>query len=410
MALWLKILIGLVLGAIFGIFLGPHAQVFKSIGDLFLSLISMIIVPLVLSSIVIGITSIRDPKKLNRMGLKTLGIYLFCTVSAVLLGMFTASLFRPGLDLEFKPSIMRSPSEVPSLSDIILALIPQNPFSALVEGNILQIVVFAIFLGIAINFSGERGRILVDVFESLADVMSRLTMIVMEFAPIGAFAIMAWVAGSFGMSIFVSLAKFLGLYYIACAVYVLVVFCSILWFMAKLHPLPFFRGMGDAILMALSTCSSSATLPVSMNCLQKNLGVSRNIVGFVVPLGSTVNMNGAAIFQGMAAIFVAQVYDIQLGWHSLAVIILTATFSAAGAAGVPGSGFLMLSYVFSAAGLPLEGLALFIGIDRIREMVSTVVNVLGDAVCSVYIAKKEGELDERQYYHERLIELEGDEV
>lgn len=410
MALWVKILIGLILGAFTGVILGPQAEIFKPIGNVFLNLISMIIVPLVLSSIVIGITSIRDPKKLHRMGWRTLGIYLFSTLSAVLLGISAASFFKPGLNLDLKLPLQRSPSEVPSLGDIVLALVPQNPVTALVEGNILQIIVFAIFLGVAINLSGERGRPLVEIFESLADVMNRLTTIVMEFSPIGAFAIMAWVSGSFGLSILLPLMNFLSVYYIVCIIHVVVIFCSILWFMAKLSPLPFFRGMSDAVMIAFSTCSSSATLPISMNCVQRNLGVSRNIASFVMPLGSTVNMNGAALFQGMGAVFVAQVYGIELGWENMMAIILTATFSAVGAAGVPGSGFIMLSYVFSSAGLPLEGLALFISIDRIREMVSTVVNVLGDAVCAVYIARQEGELDERQYYRERLIELEGDEV
>lgn len=410
MALWVKILIGLILGALTGMLLGPQAEIFKPIGNVFLNMISMIIVPLVLSSIVIGITCVRDPKKLNRMGLKTFGIYLFTTLSAVLLGILAASIFKPGINLDLKMPLHRSHSEVPALGDIVLALVPQNPVTALVEGNILQIIVFAVFLGVAINLSGERGRPLIEIFESLADVMNRLTSIVMEFSPIGAFSIMAWVSGSFGLSILFPLMKFLSVYYTVCVIHVLIFFCSILWFMSKLSPWPFFRGMSDAIMVAFSTCSSSATLPISMNCVQKNLGVSRNIASFVMPLGSTVNMNGAALFQGMGAIFVAQVYGIELDLQKMFAIILTATFSAIGAAGVPGSGFIMLSYVFSSAGLPLEGLALFISIDRIREMVSTVVNVLGDAVCAVYIAKKEGELDERQYYRERLVELEGDEV
>jgi Na+/H+-dicarboxylate symporter len=168
--------------------------------------------------------------------------------------------------------------------------------------------------------------------------------------------------------------------------------------------------MGDAIMVAFSTCSSSAALPVSMHCVQQNLGVSKNITSFVLPLGSTVNMNGAAIFQGMAVMFVAQAYGIELDWISMLTVVVTATLSAVGAAGIPGSGFIMLSVVFASVGLPIEGLALLAGIDRIREMGSTVLNILGDAVCAVYIAKQEGELDERQYYHEELVELEGSDI
>jgi Na+/H+-dicarboxylate symporter len=180
--------------------------------------------------------------------------------------------------------------------------------------------------------------------------------------------------------------------------------------MAKVSPLPFFKGMSDAVMVAFSTCSSAATLPVAMHCVQKNLGVSKDITSFVMPLGSTVNMNGAALFQGMSAVFLAQVYNIELGWQSILAIVVTATFSSIGAAGIPGAGFVMLSYVFISVGLPIEGVALFVSIDRIREMISTVLNVLGDAVTAVYIAKEEGELDECRYYHEEVMELEGDEV
>lgn len=410
MGLWLKILIGMLLGVSFGGILGQKAEVFKPVGDVFLNLISMIIVPLVLSSIVIGITSIRDPKKLRRMGIKTLCIFLLTTVSAILLGIVVAYIFQPGANFQMRLPAEIAPQSSTPLGDIVLALVPQNPVTALVEGNILQIIVFALFLGAAINLAGERGRPLVEFFESVAEVMYRLTSIVMEFTPIGVFAIMAWVTGSFGLAILFPLLKFLAVYYIACAVHIIAVFCSVLRFMANVSPWPFFRGMRDAIMVAFSTSSSTATLPFSMNCVQMNLGVSRNVASFVLPMGSTVNMNGAAIFQGMGAIFVAQAYGMDLGWHSLVAIILTATFSSIGAAGVPGAGFIMMSYVFSSAGLPLEGLALFISIDRVRDMMSTVLNVLGDAMCAVYIARKEGELDERQYYRERIHELEGDEV
>lgn len=410
MKLWIKILIGLGMGMVAGGLLGHQAEIFKPVGNIFLNLISMIIVPLVLSSIVISITNIRDPKRLGRMGVMALWLFMCTSLCAVLLGVAAAAIFKPGLDLDMILPAKLATSNSPSLGEIIMTLVPQNPITALVEGNILQVIVFAIFLGIAISLSGERGRPLIELFESLADVMYKLTSIVMEFSPIGVFAIMAWVSGSFGLTILYPLVKFLGIYYLACLFHVGIVFCSILRFGAKVNPWPFFRGMSDAIVLAFSTCSSSATLPVAMNCVQKNLGVSRNIASFIMPLGSTMNMNGAAIFQGMGALFVAQVYGIEIGLSNMLAILLTALFSSIGAAGVPGSGFIMLSFVFTAAGLPLEGLALFISIDRIREMVSTVLNVLGDGVCSIYIARKEGELDERQYYQERIVELEGDEV
>jgi dicarboxylate/amino acid:cation (Na+ or H+) symporter, DAACS family len=410
MKLWIKILIALVLGVIAGIILGPNAVYLKPIGTLFLSLINMIIVLLVLSSMTVGITNIHDPQKLGRVGIKTLFLYLMTTAIAIGLGLLFAKIFQPGMGMGLQATGTVNINETPSIGEIILSIVPKNPMASLVEGNVLQIIVFALFLGISINFAGEKGKPLLELLESLADVMYRLTSIIMEFSPIGVFAIMASVTGSFGIAVLLPLLKFLTAYYLACLVHVLVVFCGILWGLAKLNPWSFFKGMGDAIMVAFSTCSSSATLPVSMHCVQKNLGVSKNITSFVLPLGSTVNMNGAAIFQGMSAIFISQAYGIHLEWQALITIVVTATLSSIGAAGIPGTGFIMLSVVFSSVGLPIEGLALLAGIDRMREMVSTVLNILGDAVVAIYIAKQEGELDERQYNHEELVELEGSDV
>lgn len=408
MKLWMKILIALLLGMMTGIILGPLAIMLKPIGTLFLNLINMIVVPLVLASMTVGITSIHDPKKLGRVGIKTLLLYLATTAMAIVIGLLFANLFEPGKGLSLQGGGAVAPPNTPTLGEILLSIIPSNPVLAMVQGNFLQIIVFAVFLGIAINLAGDRGKPLLHFFESLADVMYRLTSIVMEFSPIGVFAIMAWVAGSFGINVLFPLLKFLFAYYIACAVHVLIVFCGLLKGMARLSPWPFFKGMSDAIMVAFTTCSSSATLPVSLHCAEKNLGISRNIASFVLPLGATVNMNGAAIFQGMSTIFIAQAYDITLPFYSLLTIVVTATLSAIGAAGIPGTGFIMLSVVVSSVGLPIEGLALLAGIDRIREMGSTVLNVLGDVVCAVYVAKREGELDERQYNHKDLVEYQED--
>lgn len=410
MKLWLKILIALALGVVTGLIMGPQAEIFKPIGGIFLSLINMIIVLLVLSSMTVGITSIHDPKKLGRIGIKSLLIFLLTTTAAIAIGLLFSQLFQVGAGLDLKQNAEITIPPSPGLGEILISIVPSNPIASLVNGNILQIIVFALFLGVSINFAGEKGRPLLELMESLADVMYRLTNIVMEFSPVGVFAIMASVSGSFGIAILIPLIKFLVAYYAAAAVHCLVVFCSILWFLAKLSPWPFFKGMSDAIMVAFSTSSSSATLPVSMHCVQENLGVSKNISNFVLPLGSTVNMNGAAIFQGMASVFVANAYGIELGWQNLITLTVTATLSAIGAAGIPGSGFIMLTVVFTSVGLPIEGLALLAGIDRIREMGSTVLNILGDAVCAVYVAKQEGELDERQYYHEDLVELEGSDI
>ncbi len=410
MKLWVKILIALFLGVITGFVLGPKAEILKPIGSIFLSLINMIIVLLILSSMTVGITSIHDPQKLGRVGLKTLAIYLSTTAAAIVIGLLFAQVFKPGSGMNLVRVGDLTLQQAPGISKILLSIIPSNPVASLVEGNVLQIIVFSIFLGISINFAGEKGKPLLEFLESLADVMYRLTSIIMEFAPYGVFAIMASVTGTFGAGVLMRLLGFLVVFYSASIVHVLIVFIPILWFLARLHPWYFFKGMGDAIMVAFSTSSSSATLPVSMHCVQENLGVSKNISSFVLPLGSTINMNGAAIFQGMAVMFIAQAYGIELGWYSLLTIVVTATLSSIGAAGIPGSGFIMLSVVFSSVGLPIEGLMILAGIDRIREMGSTVLNILGDAICAIYIAKQEGELDERQYYHEELVELEASDI
>jgi DAACS family dicarboxylate/amino acid:cation (Na+ or H+) symporter len=409
MKLWVKIVIALLLGVLFGILFPSYAPYLKPLGTIFLNLINMIIVLLVLSSMTVGITSIHDPKKLGRVGGKTLLLYLLTTTIAILIGLSFGAFFKPGLGLNLTSNYQAPETASTSITDILLSIVPSNPIAAMVNGNFMQIIVFAVFLGISINLAGSKGKPLLQFFESLADVMYRLTAIVMEFSPIGVFAIMAWVAGSFGIAVLLPLLKFLLAYYLACAFHVLLVFCGMLKILARLSPLPFFRGMGDAIMVAFTTCSSSATLPVSMHCVQKNLGISKNIANFVLPLGSTVNMNGAAIFQAMSAIFIAQAYGIILSLESILTIVVTATLSAIGAAGIPGTGFIMLSVVVTSAGLPIEGLALLAGIDRIREMASTVLNVLGDAVCAVYVAKQENELDIRQYNHKELIKLINEE-
>jgi Na+/H+-dicarboxylate symporter len=404
MKLWVKIFIGLVLGAITGLIIGENAVYLKPLGTIFLNMINMIIVLLILSSMTVGITSIHDPKKLGRVGGKTVGIYLLTTLLAITVGLILANAFDlgAGLGLQAKEVTQAKPL---SLSEMVISMIPSNPIAAMVKGDILQVIVFAVFLGLAINFAGSRGKPLLNVLESLADVMYRLTSLIMEFSPIGVFGLMAWVTGTFGLTLLLPLLKFLGIYYLACIFHFFAVYGTLLRGLGRLELWPFLRGMGDAIMMAFSTCSSAATLPVAMHCAQENLGVSKNISSFVLPLGITMNMNGGAIYQAMSAIFVAHAYGIHLDTYHYVTLVLTTTFSAIGTAGIPGGGFIMLSAVLTSVGLPLEGLALLAGIDRLRDMMTTVLNILGDAAVTVFIARQEGELDERQYYHTELVEF-----
>lgn len=410
MKLWLKIFLALVIGMITGLILGPHAEIFKPIGTLFLNSINMLVVLLVLSSMTVGISNIQEPHKLGRLGIKSLTMYAATTVIAIVIGIALGTFFDLGGGLHLVRSDSGTFNANVSLKDMFMSIIPSNPIAAMAQGHMLQVIVFSVFLGVAINFAGEKGKPLLELMESLADVMYRLTSIVMEFSPIGVFAIMATVAGTFGTAVILPLLKFLAVYYLACGIHVLVIFLPILRFMAKVSPWPFFKGMKDAIVLSFSTASSSATLPVSMHCLQENLGVSKSITRFIMPLGTSINMNGAAIYKGMAAIFIATAFGLELDWYGLLTIIIIGTVAAIGAAGIPGSGLIMLSVVVTSVGLPIEGLGLLAGIDRFRDMISTVLNMLGDSITAVWVAKGEGELDERRYYHSDLVELESKEL
>ncbi len=399
--------IGIVLGVLAGMLLGPKAQYLKPVGGIFLGLLNMLVVLLVFSSMTVGVTAINDLKKLGRVGLKTMGMYLATTIVAILIGLVFAKLINPGRGIGLVHDDLKiTVDNTPEMLNLLLSIIPENPISALANGKILQVIFFSVLLGLAINFAGEKGKKVAGVLESLSDVMFGMTAMVMKLAPYGIFAIMAWVAGTFGVGILYPLLKLVFAHYLACTVHMIIVFGGILLFMARLRPGLFFKGMSDAIALAASTTSSSATLPATIHCTQENLGVSKNISSFVLPLGSTVNMNGTAIFYAIAAIFISQAYGIELGWENLLVIVVSATLSAIGCAGIPGGALVTLSIVLGSVGLPLEGIAIVAGIDRLRDIIGTVVNVLGDAVVAVYVAKSEWELDEKQYNSGAIVSYE----
>jgi Na+/H+-dicarboxylate symporter len=406
MKLWLKIFIGLVLGVFAGMILGENAIYLKPLGTIFLNLINMIIVLLIFASMAVSINKIHDPKKLGRVGGKTIGIYFLTTAIAILLGLSIANFFALGQGLSIPLPNVEASVAPPSIGDILISIVPSNPISAMASGNILQVILFALFLGFAINFSGEKGKPLLNVLDSLADVMYRLTSIIMEFSPVGVFGIMAWVSGTFGIALLLPLIKFLAVYYFVCLLQIVVVYYNLIRLGAGLPFGQFLKGMGDALMIAFTTCSSAAALPAAIHCAQDNLGVSKNISSFVLPLGLTFNMNGTAIFQVMSAVFLAHAYGIELDMSSYLKLTMTAILSAIGTAGVPGGGFIMLSAVLTSVGIPLEGLAIMVGIDRLREMMATFLNILGDSAVTVYISKKEGELDERVYLNSEIVKFE----
>lgn len=399
LVLWKKILIGMIAGVIVGAVMGPNAEILKPIGTLFINAIKMLIVPLVFCSLVVGVTSMQDSAKMGRMGLKSIIIYLSTTAIAVAIGLGFGTLLAPGagLDMVAEATAAVSAKEPPSLVTTLINLVPKNPIEALAGGKILQIIVFALGLGIALNLIGKKGEPAISMFNSLAEAMFKLTELIMRFAPYGIFALMAWVAGKYGLDVLLPLFKVIGAVYLACIIHVLFVYTGAISMIAGLSPVKYLKGIISAQIMAFSSTSSSGTLPVSIRCARENLGVSKGTAGFVLPLGATINMDGTAIYQGVAALFVAQAFGIDLTMGNYLTIIATATLASIGTAGVPGAGLIMLSLVLTTVGLPLEGLAIIAGIDRILDMARTSVNVSGDLMVSVLVGKSENELDEAIY-------------
>ncbi|MDC9529163.1 dicarboxylate/amino acid:cation symporter [Pseudoalteromonas sp. Angola-7] len=397
MALWLKILIGMIAGIIAGMLLGNNAEYIKPIGQLFISAIKMLIVPLIFCSLIVGVTSMKDTTKMGRIGVKSIVFYLATTAVAISIGLGLGLLFEPGAGLNMVATTVADAKPSPTLVDTIVGLVPKNPVGSLASGNILQIIVFALSLGIALNLIGEKGEPASKMFESLADAMYKLTELVMKLAPYGVFALMAWVSGKYGLDVLLPLIKVIGLVYLGCIIHVLVLGGGFVGLLGKLNPQRFYKGIIEAQIIAFTTTSSSGTLPASIKCATQNLGVSRTVSSFVLPVGATINMDGTALYQGVLALFVAQAFGIDLTTTDYLTIIATATLASVGTAGVPGAGLIMLSLVLTTVGLPLEGIAIVAGIDRILDMARTTINVTGDLMVTLLIGKSEGELDETLY-------------
>lgn len=382
-----------------GLVLGHKVDILERVGKAFIDLLKMLVGLIVFSSLVVGMCHISDPKKLGRIGIRTVLFYAATTIIAIGFGLLLVFVFKPGAGLGLPiPTAHLQTIQTVGLVDFLFAIVPSNPFAAFAEGNILQIIVFSIFFAFAITLAGDRGKKVLDLLESLSEVMYSLTHSIMKLAPYGVFALIATAVGDIGLKVIYPLFKFLLCNYVACLLQIFIVFCLTLRYIVKLRVSPFFKGMKDAIVLAFTTSSSSATLPVSLDCARNHLGLSPDISGFVLSLGSTINMNGAAIGQAISAIFIAQAYGIEITVVKVLILVFVSLVSAIGAAGIPGTGIVMLSVVLNAMGLPLEGIALVAGVDRLREMVSSVVNVLGDAVAAVFIAKKENQINEKQYH------------
>ncbi|WP_417226255.1 dicarboxylate/amino acid:cation symporter [Amphritea sp.] len=398
LVLWKKILVGMILGVAAGAIMGPDAEMLKPIGTLFINAIKMLIVPLVFCSLVVGVTSMQDTRKMGRIGIKSVILYLGTTAAAITIGLGLATIFTPGAGLNMVITDTAAVGkEAPTLVQTLLNMIPKNPVNALAAGNILQIIVFALGLGIALTMSGEKAEPAIKLFESLAEAMYKLTEMVMKLAPYGVFGLMAWVAGKYGMDILLPLIKVIAVVYIGSVIHVLVFYTGLVSIVGRLSPIPYLRGLLNPAAVAFTTTSSSGTLPATIKASQEEMGVSKSISSFILPLGATINMDGTALYQGVCALFIAQAFGVDLALSDYVLIIMTSTLASIGTAGVPGAGLIMLSLVLTTVGLPIEGLAIVAGIDRILDMARTSVNVCGDLMVSVLVGKSENELDESVY-------------
>ncbi|WP_202709952.1 dicarboxylate/amino acid:cation symporter [Sporosalibacterium faouarense] len=406
-----RILIGLVLGAAFGILLSfiPEGYVrdtilidglISMVGGVFISGIKMLVVPLVFVSLVCGASALGDPKKLGRVGAKTLLFYLVTTCIAITLALGIGSLINPGVGLDLSNIVKEEPTIGASKSfvDVIIGMVPSNPINALASGEMLQIIVFALLTGISLSLVKEKAQPVVDLFEALNTLMMKMVMIIMMVAPVGVFALITKTFATVGFEAMIPLLKYMIAVILALILHAGLTYMGMLSTIGKLNPIQFFKNFIPAMGVAFSTASSSGTLPVTLETAEERCGVSKNIASFTLPLGATINMDGTAIMQGVAVIFISQVYGIDLSIQALLTVVLTATLASVGTAGVPGVGLITLSMVLQSVGLPIEGIALIIGIDRLLDMTRTVVNITGDTVCTILISKSENEFNPDIYY------------
>ena len=403
MTLWKRIAIAFVLAVAIGAAMkalghGEAATALQPLGLLFINAIKMLMVPIVFVTIVSGVTALHDSGKLGRMGAKTIGLYLLTTAFAVTLGLVIAGLIEPGSGITLPETGDEGPAGAAlTVRDLLIGLIPANPVKAMAEGNVLQIIVFALLFGLAINLAGKAGRPVREFFDSATQVMFRLVHLIMETAPFGIFALILWVIGSLSAAELFKLVWIVVALYLACILQMVLVYGGFITFLARLSPVRFFQGIIDAQAVAFSTSTSAGTLPVTMANVEDNLGVSKKVSGFVLPLGATMNMDGTAIYMGIAAMFTAQALGIDLSVGQYATIILTGTLASIGAASIPSAGLIIMPVVLSSVGLPLGAIALFFPIDRIMDMMRTMTNITGDSMVSVLVAKSEGELDEATF-------------
>ncbi|WP_080872045.1 dicarboxylate/amino acid:cation symporter [Oceanobacillus timonensis] len=395
-----NILIALVAGAIVGMaltfapesFFGPlDKYVLDPVGQIFINLIMMLVVPLVFVSIVLGTAGLGDPAKLGKIGISTISFFLATTAIAITLGLTLAYLVKPGKAGIFDTSNLGdyTPSEAPPIMETLINIIPENPIAALSAGEMLQIIAFAIFIGIALAYLNNKTKGIYSLFEQANDILGWLVMLVMRFAPYGAFALIASAIAGAGLDAVGSMLSYLLTVIAGLILHAFIIYSLAIWLLGRGNPITFYKGFFPAMTVAFSTSSSNAALPMSMKTAQETLGVKKEISSFVQPLGATINMDGTAIMQAVATVFIAQVYNLPLTMTELLMVVLVATLASVGTAGVPGVGLIMLAMVLNQVGLPVEGIALIIGIDRILDMLRTALNISGDAACAYILSERE---------------------
>lgn len=397
-----KILIGLALGVVVGLGLAGlpdsiyeivNPYILSPVGTIFLNLIKMLVVPIVFFSIILGVMGLGDPKELGRVGSKSILFFLVTTALAIMLAMGVASVIQPGERGDFQTTGLEFEStateESSNIVQTFVNMIPTNPITALAEGNMLQIIVFAALIGFALIALGDKAKTWRQFVKQGDRIMMYLIHLVMKLAPYGAFALIASAIGGIGLDAVVAMAWYMIAVVLTLFLHATIVYGAAVYFIGKMNPVFFFKNFYEAMTFAFSTSSSNATLPVSMEVAQTKLGVPRSISSFVQPLGATVNMDGTAIMQGVATIFIAQVFASDLTMTQLLTVVITAVLASIGTAGVPGVGLVMLALVLQSVNLPVEGIALIIGVDRILDMLRTSVNITGDAACAVVVSKLE---------------------
>ena len=384
--------IGMVLGIIAGLIAPDMGSTFKPLGQLFINLIRMVVVPLVLCTIVAGSASVGDINKLGRVASKTLIYYFGTTAVAVVLGLVFANIFNPGEGLNIATEGLKAKSATPpKMVDVFLNIIPLNPIDAMGKGNMLQVIFFAMLFGFGLSAVGERGKTVYAFFDGAAETMIKVTNMVMIYAPVGVFGLIAFTVANHGASVLLPLIKVIGVMYVACLVHVLVCYLPLVR-VSGITIGHFFKLLSAPLMIAFTTCSSAAALATNLIQCQK-LGASKPVASFSLPLGNTINLDGTAVYMGVVAIFVAEIYGIPMPFDKQFQVLATGILASIGSVGVPGAGLIMSTIVFTQVGIPLEGIAIIAGIDRVMDMARTTMNVLGDATGAIVVSKWEGELD-----------------